>query len=83
MVQPATKGQYVELLNLRGTDIPELVQARRVSLAHLGHKCNGGKEDSMIAIGEEVLGLGDEVVGEVWYLLDHTKGTECGLYGCI
>ena len=37
----------------------------------------------MIAIGEEVLGLGDEVVGEVWYLLDHTKSTECGLYGCI
>ena len=36
----------------------------------------------MIAIGEEVLGLRHEVVSKVWHLLDHAKGTECGLNGC-
>ncbi len=36
----------------------------------------------MISIGQEILGLCDEVVGNIWDLFDYTQSTQCSLeYG--
>lgn len=48
-------------------------------MTHLRNQRGTGKQDTVVSIGEEVLGLRDEVVDELRNFLDDSESTKCCL----
>lgn len=55
------------------THAAEFVKDRRVSLAHFRHEGNGREKDTVVAVCEEVFGLGCEMVGNVRNFFDNAQ----------
>jgi hypothetical protein len=45
-------------------------------LAHLGDKGDGCKENAMVAVSEEILAFGGEMIGEFGDAFDYTKSAK-------
>ncbi len=61
------------------TYFSEFPHGAGIDLADLCRERDGGEEHAVVAVGDEVLGAGDEMVDVIWHALDDPQRTEGGL----